>query len=121
MLAERDAVAVTETARRDVRARMRGQQHLRAGPCPELRRTRQVVGVRVRVDHQGQMELQLPERLEVLPDPIGAGIHQGGPTRVEIRDEVGEAVLRPHLVHEQRVGDRGIHVGLLERRGTALP
>jgi hypothetical protein len=96
---EGDTIAGAQPPRRDVGLRLGRHEHVGAGPRSQLAGAGQVVGMRVRLDHEAQAQPALFEIGEVFGDPIDARIDEGRFARVHIGKEIREAVLRLHLVN----------------------
>ena len=79
--------------------RPRREQRLGPRPRAQLRGAGQVIGVRVRLDHEAQAEPTLFEVGQVIRDAVGTRVDQRRLARVGIRDEIRETALGAHLVH----------------------
>ena len=60
--------------------------------------------MRVCLDHEAQAQPALLDLSQVPLDAIGSRIDQSGVAGPTVLDEVGEAVVRPHLVHDESMG-----------------
>jgi hypothetical protein len=66
--------------------------------------------MRVRLDHEAQVQPARIEISEVFRNPIDARVDEGRFACVDIGKEIRKAVLRPHLVNDERLDHRLAHV-----------
>ena len=66
--------------------------------------------MRVGLDHEAQVQPALFEIGQVVRDSIDTRVDEGRFACVDIGQEIREAVLRPHLVNDERLDHRLTHV-----------
>ena len=97
-------IAIPKPARRDLGRRPRREEDLGAGARAKLGRAGQVIGMRVGLDHEAQAQPALLDLSQVNRDAVGPRIDQRGVAGATVLDEIREAVVRAHLVHDESMG-----------------
>jgi hypothetical protein len=91
--ADREGRAARDPPRRPLELRGRVRQHGGTGPLGEPANPREVVGVRVGIEHVSEADVAGPQSLQDLVDLVQARVdHQGAATRL-VHHEVGQAAV----------------------------